>query len=416
MKTLKLFLACTCIIILASCSKNPSTSGPASVSVNNILTGSTFVTFEINGINCSEIAYLAIPVSESTPSPDEIFSTGTKLLSGNAGCVSMLDPDSRYNIHAVGKNPEGNYSAIVSTEFMTEKEKDFRFNVNFMNYCSIGLHSVVPSDKDSRYALFLHYGTLEDFLKNNQVNDLNEAAEKYKSLFDENPAYIHVGTTPEQIPDIEGNSNWAFTTLKSNSSYILLAWYVDENNNPISTPCYLEIKTTPVPEKSPLEIRLEDYEIGKNALTLTLDSNQSERYISDDIMFPLFFETWSGVGAYPISSFEEGLSDLEIVLKKLEEDKKYGYENGRNVYIIGKKYDFEYSSICFPCIPGEEYILTIYGTWEWNLTTAPVTLRFTIPEDYVVPSGNMNKQESPALSIGQIEKNKNLKIDSGHGI
>lgn len=381
MKTARFFAVFAAGLLLAACSDSLVTSDIPSVKITNVTTASDHIVVSIDGSGYDETACLVLSGSDAVPAAEEVFAQGVSYPAGRAACINGLEPGTSYRIFAAGRALDVKYSEVVSYEAITGNGgEDFRFNTNFVNYCTVGYHSIVPSRDNAKYAILGFYGSLDEVLTSHGVNSVYDLAvgQQYSITDDA----IYTGMTPSEIPDNPESINWAFRLLNPDSYITIVAWYIDDNYLPVSTPYYEEIKTPAVPERSPLEIRLNSYELGDDTITLAYDSNQGANNTSGYLLRPLYFETWNGLVAYKADEFE-GLSDREIALKILYRNRMNGKEAGRNYNLTGEALEFAYNSLCYPkCEPGEEYIIPVFGTWRWNLTTTPHILRFKVPGSY----------------------------------
>lgn len=385
-------LFCIPILCISSCGLSDEMTGP-SVNIENLNINDAFVSFDIPGRQCAEIAYTVLPSDSPQPTAEQLFSDGTVVLPGYCGCAHSLEAGSSYVIYAAARSADGALSAVTSKSFTTAASRSFKVNISYINYSTIAFKNIVPDDLNKKYVMYTWTDEiLERMLEEYNLDSKEDIPEYfYKNNFIDD-YFVNKGVMSQNKGDI---SFWI--NCPSDTQMYFCLWYVNDDKSPASEMECTAVKTPPVPDRSPLYLDLEQFEVQQTGTKLTFKSNVD---FSGPVPL-MYFEYWSGLAYYKASMFEEGMTDLEIARSILD---KYPWA-GRNCAIEdGFSSLFEYRndswSSCLPDYePGEEYLLVFFGCFEGKITTDPVVRRFTMPDD---GKGEIT-YDAPAAGSGRIK-------------
>lgn len=361
------------LLCISSCGLSDDMTGP-SVNIENLNINDAFVSFDIPGRQCAEIAYTVLPSDSPQPTAEQLFSDGTVVLPGYCGCAHSLEAESSYVIYAAAKSADGALSAVTSKSFTTAASRSFKVNISYINYSTVAFKNIVPDDLNKKYVMYTWTDEiLEKMLEEYNLDSIEDIPEYfYKNNFIDD-YFVNKGVMSQNKGDI---SFWI--ECPSDTQMYFCLWYVNDDKSPASEMECTTVKTTPVPDRSPLYLDLEQFEVQQTGTKLTFKSNV-------DLSGPaplMYFEYWSGLAYFKASMFEEGMTDLEIaqaILEKSPWAMNCAIENGYSTL-------FEYREdswcSCFPDYePGAEYLLVFFGCYEGKVTTDPVVRRFTMPDD-----------------------------------
>lgn len=371
---LSLLLLCISLLCISSCSRSDDMTGP-SVNIENLNINDAFVSFDIPGRQCAEIAYTVLPSDSPQPTAGQLFSDGTVVLPGYCGCAHSLEAESSYVIYAAARSADGALSAVTSKSFTTAASRHFKMNISYINYSTVAFKNIVPDDLNKKYVMYAWDDEgIEWMLKEYNLDSIEDIPEYLYANNMIDDYFVNKGIMSQNEGDI---SFWV--NCSSDTQMYFYIWYVNDDKSPASEMECTTVKTTPVPDRSPLYLDLEQFEVQQAGTKLTFRSN-----IDFGGPVPLmYFEYWTGLAYYKASMFEEGMTDLEIARSLLD---KYpllgmncGIENGYSTL-------FEYRngswSNCVPDYePGAEYLIIFFGCYEGKVTTDPVVRRFTMPDD-----------------------------------
>lgn len=358
------------------CDKAGDLSGP-SADIQNIYTGESFITFEISTSKSDEVAYKVISADAASMTAEQIFSEGTVVPPGYPGCENGLQANTEYTVYAASRTSGGAYSKVASYNVRTKEAGHFNVDVSYINYVALAIDKVVPDDMNKKYVMFLFKGGIETVLES---FGLDSADEIPGYMFDN--SYYSEDTVHEGILK-DGDNPLVYYDLPCDTDIDICFWYVNDDMSPASPLECTSIRTSPVPDRSPLYLDIEKMDVQKEGVDFTFRSNLPYQ---DGL--PMYLETWSGFYFYKASMFEEGMTDIEIAQTVLDYfhdtygrtlGMACGIEDGYQFFV---EYRNEYFSNCVPDYqPGEEYIVVCFGTYGGKITTDPVVRRFTMPDD-----------------------------------
>lgn len=372
-------LSLLCTLVLCSCGISADDTTP-SVNITDVNAGDTFISFGLDSRNSELLAYLITETGTQEPSAEEIFSEGETCGPGYYGCACSLKPETEYTIYAASRSGK-TYSFTASASAMTVKARHINIDISYVGYAAIALRNVTPDDPDKKYVL-------KSFKK-----DINAVLEEYGlESPEEIPQYLYdnglieeTDITRGKIIDKDIYDYNLYFPMNPESDLTVVCWYVNDDFSPASEAEVTSLRTTPVPDRSTMEVWTTKFEVSKEYIRLLLYSNDNY-YNGDTPLFPLYFETWSNIHFCKASMFEEGMSDTEIAQTVLDYYADRGTVLGTPCWVTGMgneiylPFDAQDTRSLF--IPeftmGEDYLLVFFGTCAGKITTEPFIKRFTL--------------------------------------
>lgn len=397
---LSFFLLGAVLLGMNGCDKAEDFSGP-SADIQNVTAGQSFISFEIKTDNSDEVAYKVTAADAASLTAEQLFSEGTVVLPGYPGCENGLEANAEYTVYAASRTADGTYSKVASYKVRTKEAGHFKVDISYINYSTVAFKEIVPDDLNKEYVMFSFSRDIEETLEYFGIDSIDDIPEyMYKNDYI-NDFSIYEGTIDNNFSEI------CFAIdAPSNSDVNICLWYINDDKSPASAIECTTVKTSPVPNKSPLYIDIDKFDIQDEGVNITFNSNVD--LLNDPTMS---FETWSGLAYYKATLFEEGMTDFEIAQTVLDYfhnnyDKNIGeccyIENGKQIFF---KYRNEFSSNCIPDYqPGEEYRVVLFGTYDGKITTKPIIRKFIMPDDGKDNENEYDytlKVDKSEISIGQ---------------
>lgn len=144
-------------MLLLSCRKEETVSSLPKITLEEVETGITSITFRLTPENASDAAYWVYKSGEAeTPQGGDIFSKGTRIPADEeTECtVSDLEPNTVFTVAAAAKNADGNFSEVVTIEMSTTPSEGlYSFKVDVVPEDVYVKVKVEPSSDDAYYVL-----------------------------------------------------------------------------------------------------------------------------------------------------------------------------------------------------------------------------------------------------------------------
>lgn len=366
------------LLSMNGCDKAGDLSGP-SADIQNIYTGESFITFEISTSKSDEVAYKVTAADVASMTAEQIFSEGTVVLPGYQGCENGLQANTEYTVYAASRTYDGTYSKVASCEVRTKEAGHFKVELSYINYAAVAFDEIVPDDPNKRYIMFVFVESLEDIAESFGLDSPDDIPQYMfeNNYFNEYETFKGTVSTDDEYDIL------IYYDCPSDSDVYISLWYLNDDLSPASPLEYTKVRTSPVPDRSPLYFDIEKMDVQKEGVEFTIRSNLP--YHDGK---PMYLETWSGIYYYKASMFEEGMTDHEIaqtVLDFFHDTYDFtpgilcGLDDGCQFLL---EYRNDYFSNCAPDYePGEEYLVVFFGTAGGKITTDPVVRRFIMPDD-----------------------------------
>ena len=392
-------------LILSSCSNDGVISGTEKINVSVTSVSGNEMSFSIAENNYESVTWLVLEKEN-----DRIFN-GAEELFGVAGIkeaspfyvVEGLYPETEYVLYVAVRYYNGKYSGISISDFKTVGlAKGFDFGVGYVNYAAFGLSHLIPKDMERYY--YLTVQTRSDF--ENIYGGVEGIGEYYYAHpeFDRPDKGMLYGDSYEVFYDIDAVLFWHnrdnvpyLSVILPDTEYVFAVWYVDEVGRPTSEVECAYIRTLPLPEKSPLEIRLDCHtdEVGElDYIRLLSNSKVDDRGRLSRLYFePHFVKNFFVESEY----LRDCKSDMEIANKtaRIYKDAAgiqgelgiisnlVGTEEAIMIRLENLK-DETYRSCFWPEYkPDTEYVMCAFATYCGKILSDPAVVRFKTPADPV---------------------------------
>lgn len=372
-------LSLLCTLVLCSCGISADDTTP-SVNITDVNAGDTFISFGLDSRNSELLAYLITETGTREPSAEEIFSEGETCGPGYYGCACSLKPETEYTVYAASRSGE-TYSFTTSAGIRTAKARHINIDISYVGYAAIALKNITPDDPDKKYVVRSFKKDITSVL---EEYGLGSPEEIPQHCFD-NGLVTETDINQGKAIDNDIYDYNLYFPMNPESDLTIVCWYVNDDFSPASAAEVTSLRTTPVPDRSTMEIWATKFEVSKEYIRLLLHSN--ENYSDENtLLFPLYFETWSYIHFCKASMFEEGTSGTEIAQAVLDHYADRGIILGSHCWVTGmgnEVYlplnDQETRSLFIPEFTmGEDYLLVFFGTCAGKITTEPFIKRFTL--------------------------------------
>lgn len=248
-----------------------------------------------------------------------------------------------------------------------DKTSNFSITTGWHNYAVITLGEIIPDNLNTNYIVKVIPKTLFD-----QNGGSEKIGQYLQELWKEDPnsnslrLYKGEYRPFDFFKDTDIALYW--DNLKSDTEYVILVYYADQERNPLSKIEYLVIKTDPLPEKIDTEISFQILSVEDTYATLKLNSIDTSNP-------EIYFMQWSKIGLYDSDIFDKEMTDNEIANKIIEYfHQTYDFGLGES-FGLSASFDeisVDYDNFCIPNYQeGKEYILAIFATYEKKLLNKP---------------------------------------------